>query len=83
VALRLFDRAVQRRLRIRRLVLRGARLHAPIGQLALFPWDDSACAKESKLLQSIDHIRQRYGTQAIYYGKASVVRNGECGRRKD
>jgi DNA polymerase-4 len=70
-ALRLFDRAVQRRLRIRRLALSGTRLYSPIGQLALFPWDDSAGGKESKLLQSLDHIRQRYGNQAVYYGKVS------------
>jgi DNA polymerase-4 len=68
-ALRLFDRAVQRRLRIRRLALSAAYLQSPIGQLALFPWDDSHSGKETKLLQAMDHIRDRYGNAALYYGK--------------
>jgi DNA polymerase-4 len=68
-ALRLFDRAIQRRLRIRRLTLSATRLQPPIGQLDLFPWDDSHNGKETKLLRALDHIRQRYGNQAIFYGK--------------
>ncbi len=69
VALRLFDRAVQRRLRIRRFVLSAAYLQPPVGQLALFPWDDSPRGKETKLLQAMDRIRQRHGNQAVYYGR--------------
>ncbi len=72
-ALRLFDRAVQRRLRIRRLVLSAAYLQSPIGQLALFPWDDSHGGKETKLLQAMDHIRGRYGNGALYYGKTILT----------
>jgi DNA polymerase-4 len=68
-ALRLFGRAVQRRLRIRRLVLNAAYLQPPIGQLVLFPWDDFPGGKETKLLQAMDHIRDRYGNGALYYGK--------------
>lgn len=71
-ALRLFDRAVQRRLRIRRLVLSVAHLQPPFGQLALFPWDDSHGGKETKLLQAMDHIRERYGNGALYYGRTEV-----------
>jgi DNA polymerase-4 len=76
-ALRLFDRAVQRRLRIRRLALSAAYLQSPIGQLALFPWDDSHGGKETKLLQAMDHIRDRYGNGALYYGRIaqSAFRN--------
>jgi DNA polymerase-4 len=70
-ALRLFDRAVQRRLRIRRLALGAAYLQSPIGQLALFPWDDSQGGKETKLLQAMDHIRDRYGNDALHYGKTT------------
>lgn len=73
-ALRLFDRAVQRRLRIRRLALSAAYLQSPIGQLALFPWDDSHSGKETKLLQAMDHIRDRYGNGALYYGKTTEGR---------
>jgi DNA polymerase-4 len=68
-ALRLFDRAVQRRLRIRRLALSAAYLQPPIGQLSLFPWDDSHRSKEPELLNALDHIRERYGDQAVYYGR--------------
>jgi DNA polymerase-4 len=68
-ALRLFNRAVQRRLRIRCLALNAAYLQPPIGQLALFPWDDSHGGKETKLLQAMDHIRDRYGNNALYYGR--------------
>jgi DNA polymerase-4 len=71
-ALRLFDRAVQRRLRIRRLALSAAYLQPPIGQLALFPWDDPARSKEVKLLKAVDHIRDRYGNGALYYGRTEV-----------
>jgi len=73
-ALRLFDRTVQRRLRIRRLALSAAYLQSPIGQLALFPWDDSHSGKETKLLQAMDHIRDRYGNGALYYGKTTEGR---------
>jgi DNA polymerase-4 len=71
-ALRLFDRAVQRRLRIRRLALSAADLQSPIGQLALFPWDDSHGGKETKLLQAMDHIRDRYGNGAVFYGRTEI-----------
>jgi len=70
-ALRLFDRAVQRRLRIRRLALSAAYLQSPIGQLALFPWDDYHGGKETELLNALDHIRNRYGNGAVYYGKTT------------
>jgi hypothetical protein len=84
-ALRLFDRAVQRRLRIRRLALSAAYLQPPIGQLALFPWDDSHGGKETKLLRAMDHIRDRYGNGALYYGRIaqSALRNetSETGSR--
>jgi DNA polymerase-4 len=65
----LFDRTVQRRVRINRLVLRVARLQPPFGQLALFPWDDLARNKEIELLRAMDQIRQRYGNGAVRYGR--------------
>jgi nucleotidyltransferase/DNA polymerase involved in DNA repair len=70
-ALRLFNRAVQRRLRIRRLILSVAHLQPPFGQLALFPWDDPARSKEIKLLMAMDHIRRRHGNGAVYYGRTA------------
>jgi DNA polymerase-4 len=76
MVLRLFGRTVQRRLRIRRLALSVTRLQPPIAQLALFPWDDSHNGKETKLLQALDHIRERYGNQSISYGKTiGIVKN--------
>ena len=68
-ALHLFNRAIQRRLRLRRLALSVAYLQPPFGQLALFPWDDPVRGKEVKLLRAIDHIRDRYGNGAVYYGR--------------
>jgi hypothetical protein len=73
-ALRLFDRAVQRRLRIRRLALSAVYLQPPIGQLALFPWDDTARSKETELLNALDYIRNRYGKHAVYYGRVPSSR---------
>jgi DNA polymerase-4 len=73
-ASRLFDRTVQRRLRIRRLALSAAYLQPPIGQLALFPWDDSHRSKETELLKALDHIRNRYGNHAVYYGRVPSSR---------
>ena len=68
-ALRLFTRAVQRRIRLRRLSLNVAHLQTPFDQLALFPWDDPGRGKEIKLLRAIDQIRQRHGNGALYYGR--------------
>ena len=68
-ALHLFNRAIQRRLRLRRLALSVAYLQPPFGQLALFPWDDPARGKEVRLLRAVDQIRQRYGNGAVYYGR--------------
>ncbi|MDH3802147.1 MAG: hypothetical protein OEU80_08685 [Deltaproteobacteria bacterium] len=81
-ALRLFDHAVQRRLRIRRLALNAAYLQSPIGQLALFPWDDSHGGKETKLLQAMDHIRERYGNGVLHYGRTEVRRQMAEDRRQ-
>ncbi len=73
-ASQLFDQAVQRRLRVRRLVLGVAHLQPPFGQLAIFPWDDPARSKEIILLKAVDTIRSRYGSQAIYYGRVPSSR---------
>jgi DNA polymerase-4 len=70
--LRLFTRAVQRRIRLRRLSLNVAHLQTPFDQLALFPWDDPGQGKEIKLLRAIDQIRQRYGNGAIHYGRTAL-----------
>jgi DNA polymerase-4 len=73
--LRFFDRALQRRLRIRRFALSAARLQPPIGQLPLFSWDDPHDSKEMKLLQALDHLRNRHGEAIISYGKTSITGN--------
>jgi DNA polymerase-4 len=73
-ALRLFTRAVQRRIRLRRLSLNVAHLQTPFGQLALFPWDDPDQGKEVKLLGAVDQIRHRFGNQAIFYGRVPSSR---------
>jgi hypothetical protein len=71
-ALRLFTRAVQRRIRLRRLSLNVAHLQTPFGQMALFPWDDPDRHRETRLLKAMDEIRQRYGNGAVYYGRTEV-----------
>jgi DNA polymerase-4 len=74
VALHLFARAVQRRIRLRRLSLNVAHLQTPFGQLALFPWDDPGRHRETRLLKAVDEIRQRFGNHAIFYGKVPSSR---------
>jgi DNA polymerase-4 len=73
-ALHLFTRAVQRRIRLRRLSLSITHLQTPFGQLALFPWDDPGRHRETKLLKAVDEIRQRFGNQAIFYGRVPSSR---------
>jgi DNA polymerase-4 len=68
-ALRLFTRAVRRRIRLRRLSLNVTHLQTPLGQLALFPWDDPGRHRETRLLKAVDEIRQRFGNGAVYYGR--------------
>ncbi|UCG21979.1 MAG: hypothetical protein JSU80_05235 [Deltaproteobacteria bacterium] len=80
-ALRLFTRAVQRRIRLRRLSLNVAHLQIPFGQLALFPWDDPDRGKEVKLLRAVDQIRRRYGNGAVYYGRAGRRQRTEIRRQ--
>ena len=70
-SLQLFNRAVQRRLRLRRLALNVAHLQTPFGQLALFPWDDPGRHRETRLLKAVDEIRRRFGNGAVYYGKTA------------
>ena len=73
-ALRLFTRAVQRRIRLRRLSLNVSYLQFPLGQLALFPWDDPGRYRETSLLKAVDEIRHRFGNQAIFYGRVPSSR---------
>jgi DNA polymerase-4 len=73
-ALRLFNRTVQRRLRLRHLALNAAYLQSPLSQMALFPWDDPGRGKEVKLLRAMDQIRRRYGNHAIFYGRVPSSR---------
>ncbi len=73
-ASRLFNRVVQRRLRIKHLAISVAHLQPPFGQLALFPWDDPVRSKEIEVLRAVDHIRRRYGKHAIYYGRTTEYR---------
>jgi hypothetical protein len=74
VALHLFARAVQRRIRLRRLSLNVAHLQTPFGQLALFPWDDPGRHRETRLLKAVDEIRRRFGKEVLYYGRTEVRR---------
>jgi hypothetical protein len=62
--------------------LNAAYLQSPIGQLALFPWDDSHGGKETKLLQAMDHIRERYGNGVLHYGRTEVRRQMAEDRRQ-
>jgi len=67
-----FNRLVQRRIAIRRMVLELSDFTMPLRQLSLFPWEEATLLHDQKIQRAIDAIRHRFGRQAVSWGKAVV-----------
>ncbi|MGB0910263.1 MAG: DNA polymerase Y family protein [Nitrospirales bacterium] len=72
----LFARSFTRRVRVSRLTLHAAQLTASVEQGELFHEEPTAepfgQKKSHRLTLSLDHIRKRFGPQAIWWGKTHV-----------
>lgn len=66
----IFQRIVQRRLAVRRIILEFHDFFMPSRQLPLFPWEESALQEDRRLQGALDHIRRRFGRKAVSWGKA-------------
>ena len=69
VARSAFDRLVQRRIAVRRLVLELSDFAMPFRQLSLFPWEEATLDEDQKIQKALDAVRHRFGRQAISWGK--------------
>jgi DNA polymerase IV len=69
VLLQLLQRALARRVRVRKITLRLGGLQPVPAQLSLFGAETES--KQQKLLKAMDRICRRYGEQAIYFGRAA------------
>ncbi len=68
-----FNRLVQRRIAIRRMVLELSDFTMPFRQLSLFPWEEATLQDDQKIQKAIDAIRHRFGRQTISWGKAGGI----------
>jgi DNA polymerase-4 len=66
----LFFKACERRVRVRFIKVWFWDFSSASGQLSLFQDPSPAAKKKSSVIQTLDHIRERYGEDAIKYGKA-------------
>jgi DNA polymerase-4 len=64
-----FERLFQRRVALRRIVLRFQHLTMPFRQLTLFPWEEENHFQEEGLQKALDSVRLRFGRQAISWGR--------------
>ena len=78
VARSAFDRLVQRRIAIRRLVLELSDFAMPFRQLSLFPWEEATLDEDQKIQKAIDAVRHRFGRQAIFWGKTGGISDVGC-----
>ena len=69
LARRAMHLAWMRRVRIRHLRLICDRLVFPPAQLELFAADQKADQKRSELVNTIDSVRQRFGPEAVQFGR--------------
>jgi len=68
-ALRVLGMAWTRRVRLRRMTLICDRLIYPPAQRPLFATERHQAEKEDRLVRVLDHIRQRFGTDALAVGR--------------
>lgn len=69
----LFQKAWQRRVRIRRIGLVCDRLGPPPAQLSLFPDEARKTRQSDNLITALDQIRQRFGRSAVAVGRTLAV----------
>ncbi len=73
----LFDRVVERRGRVRYMMLRFTKLGEPAAQMSLFvdPHDprEAGAGRGSDLTAALDRIRGRFGTGAVVFGRRVVM----------
>jgi DNA polymerase-4 len=67
----LFFKACKRRVRVRFIKIWFWDFSSASGQLSLFHDLSSAAEKKATVIQTLDHIRERYGEKAIKYGKTA------------
>lgn len=65
-----FNRLVQRRIAVRRIVLEFSDFAMPCRQLSLFPWEEAALQDDQRIQKAIDAVRHRFGRRAVSWGKA-------------
>jgi DNA polymerase-4 len=68
---RIFLRACQRRVRVRFMKVWFQDFSPPPSQLSLFPTQSSVPKKKVLAFQTLNHIRERYGYEAIKYGRVA------------
>ena len=68
---KVFLKAYQRRLRIRFIKVWFHDFSPPLSQLSLFPARSPVAEKKVLAFQTLNHIREKYGDEAIKYGKAA------------
>lgn len=67
-----FNRLVQRRIAIRRIVLEFFNFTMPLRQLPLFPLEESSFQEDLQLQHALDDIRHRFGRHSISWGKTVI-----------
>jgi DNA polymerase-4 len=67
---RIFFRACQRRVSVKFMKVWFRDFSPPSAQLSLFPATAPEAEKTNMVTQALDHIRERYGDEAITYGRA-------------
>jgi DNA polymerase-4 len=68
---RIFLRACRRRVRVRFMKVWFKDFSPPFSQLSLFPARSPVAEKKALVTQSLDRIRERYGDEAIRYGRVA------------
>lgn len=69
---RIFLRACQRRVRVRFMKVWFKDFSPPFSQLSLFPARSPITEKKALVTQALNHIRERYGDEAIRYARGAA-----------
>jgi DNA polymerase IV len=72
IILPFFQRLIQRRVAVRRLVLEFYEFSMPLRQMSLFSWEEAPLRGDLALQQALDDIRGRFGRRSIAWGRTHV-----------